>query len=83
MKTSSLLVLMSAGFLTWPAHGAENFDLSKRWRARIDLGGTFPEAAALTELGGPVTSGNQMKLSPGMQVDVAVGYRLTPWLTLE
>ena len=32
---------------------------------------------------GPVTSGDEMELSAGIQFDFALGYRVTPWLTLE
>ena len=59
--------------------GAADFGDGLRWRGRIDMGGTIPESANLTEFAGPV-SGEQMKLSPGFQMDISFGYRITPWL---
>lgn len=50
-----------------------------RWVGRVDMGGTIPEEADLTQLGGPV-SGEKFKLDPGFQFDVSGGYRPTPWL---
>jgi Outer membrane protein beta-barrel domain len=50
-----------------------------RWAARMDLGGTIPQEADLTELGSPV-SGEKFKLDPGFQFDISGGYRPTPWL---
>ena len=43
------------------------------------MGGTLPESANLTEFADPV-SGEQLKLSPGFQMDLAFGYRVTPRL---
>jgi opacity protein-like surface antigen len=59
--------------------GAADFGDGLRWRGRIDMGGTIPESANLTEFADPV-SGQQMKLSPGFQFDMSLGYRVTPWL---
>lgn len=47
------------------------------------MGGSIPEDATLSEIGGPVTGGTELKLSAGTQFDFAVGGRLTPWLALE
>jgi hypothetical protein len=83
MKTSKLLVLISAGGLAWSAAAEENSPLVHRWQTRFDIGGSFPSDATLTEIGGPVTGGGELKLSAGIQFDAAVGFRFTPWLTLE
>ena len=58
---------------------AQDFEAGQRWRGRVDVGGTIPESANLTELGGPV-SGLKMELDPGFQMDLSLGYRITPWL---
>ncbi len=50
-----------------------------RWTARMDLGGNVPNDPALTELGGPI-SGERLRLDPGMQFDLAFGFRPLPWL---
>lgn len=78
-----MLAVVSAGWLALSAVADESSSLAQRWRVRFDIGGTFPEDANLTEIGGPVTSGGELKLSPGMQFDLAAGYRITPWLSLE
>jgi len=83
MKTMTQMVLVAVGCLAWSAMAEENSSLDKRWRFRFDIGGTFPEEATLTDFGGPVTAGEELKLSPGLQFDLASGYRLTPWLSLE
>lgn len=83
MKVKMMLMLVSAGCLIWPAVGQESFDLSQRWRLRFDIGGTIPENPTLSEMGGPVTSGDKMELSAGMALDFAAGYRITPWFILE
>ena len=83
MKTIKMLVLVSVGCLAWSAVADESASLDKRWRMRFDIGGTFPEETKLTELDGPVPAGAEMKLSPGLQFDLAAGYRITPWLSLE
>lgn len=83
MKMKMMLMLVSAGCLIWPAVGQEGFDLSQRWRLRFDIGSTIPENPTLSEMGGPVTSGDKMELSAGMALDFAAGYRVTPWLLLE
>ena len=58
------------------APAADPFD---RWTVRLDMGGVIPEDATLREFGGPV-SGEKLKLDPGFQFDLALGYRITPWL---
>ncbi len=78
-RMAGLLLCLAAGCVLWPtaaAQGSESFD---RWTGRLDLGGTIPEDADLTEFGGPVT-GEKMKLDPGFQFDMGGGYRVTPWL---
>jgi len=83
MKTKMVLLLASVGCLTFSALGDESSSLAQRWRFRFDIGGTFPEDAKLTEFDGPVAPGEELKLSPGLQFDLAAGYRITPWLALE
>jgi opacity protein-like surface antigen len=83
MNKYKLLVLVSAGWLALSAAAEDGASLEHRWRFKFDIGGTFPEEAKLTEIGGPVTSGGDLKLSPGLQMDLAAGYRITPWLSVE
>lgn len=83
MKKTKMLVLVAAGCVAFAAVADDSSSLAQRWRVRFDIGGTFPEAARLTEIGGPITGGGELKLSPGLQFDLAAGYRVTPWLTLE
>ena len=83
MKKIQTLILVSACCLAWSAVADESASLAQRWRVRFDIGGTFPEEAKLTELDGPVPNGAELKLSPGLQFDLAAGYRITPWLSLE
>ncbi len=55
----------------------------KPWTARMDMGGTIPEDAKLTQLAGPITETDAaLKLDPGFQLDTSLGYRLLPWLEL-
>lgn len=81
MKTITALALVSVSCLIRPALGQ---DLSSQgWRFRFDIGGTIPENPTLSDIGGPITSGGKMELSAGMAFDLAAGYRITPWFTLE
>lgn len=82
MKMITRLVLVSAASLNWAAMGEES-SILERWRARFDIGGSIPQNPTLSEIGGPVMGGDEMELSAGMQFDFALGYRVTPWLTLE
>ncbi len=82
MKTTTRLILVSTVCLAWSAFGEEDFSLSKRWRGRIDIGGSLPQDPSLSEIGGPVTGGGKMDLSAGMQFDLALEYRITPWLSV-
>jgi opacity protein-like surface antigen len=83
MKAMKILVLASAGCLAFSAVAEDGSSLAERWRVRFDLGGTIPNDPQLEAFGGPVSSGGEMELSPGVQFDVGVGYRITPWLTVE
>ena len=83
MRMIARLILVSAGWLTWSAVAEEGSPLAHRWQTRFDIGGSLPFDAPLTETGGPVASGRELKLSSGIQFDFAAGYRVTPWLTLE
>lgn len=82
MNKYKMLVLVSTGCLALSAVGQES-SLAERWRFRFDIGGTIPENPTLSEIGGPVTGGDEMELSAGMAFDFAAGYRITPWLLLE
>ena len=78
MKIDVLIgVLLTAAAL--PMHSARAAEPFGRWTGRLDMGGTIPEEADLTELGRPV-SGEKFKLDPGFQFDMSGGYRPTPWL---
>ncbi len=67
---------VGAMYLGQMAQAPEDFD---RWTVRLDMGGVIPEDATLREFGGPV-SGERLKLDPGFQFDLALGYRIRPWL---
>jgi len=62
------------------ARAQTRFD-DERWELRLDMGGTIPRDANLTQFGEPV-SGQKLKLSPGFQMDFAFNYKLTPWLAI-
>ncbi len=79
MKKIYALVGLAILSATWPRQSARAAEPFPRWTARVDLGGTIPQNPSLTEFGGPV-SGEKLELDPGFQCDVAVGYRITPWL---
>jgi opacity protein-like surface antigen len=52
-----------------------------RWHVRLDVGGSIPETAELTESSG-LADGGTLSLNPGFQFDVAGEYQITPWLGL-
>ncbi len=68
-----LLLFLGVALIT-PAAAEDS-----RWTARMDLGGNVPNDPSLTQFGSPV-SGERLKLSPGVQFDLAIGYRPLPWL---
>ena len=81
MKWVEALVGLTVIGTLLPVQLAQAEEPYSRWGARVDIGGTIPEDANLTEFGGPV-SGETLKLDPGFQFDMAGGYRFTPWLEL-
>ena len=72
------MAMMGAVLLLETARASEYFP---RWVGRLDMGGTIPLDANITEFGGPMGDG-KLKLSPGFQMDLALGWRATPWLEL-
>ena len=82
MKKFLRLLLVLVVSLVSPAIGQDN-SLLQKWRPRFSIGGSLPVDPTLSEIGGPVTGGDDMELSAGIQFDMALGYRVTPWLTLE
>ena len=82
MKLINRFLLVLVLSLVWPTRGEESSVL-QRWRTRFDIGGSIPQNPTLSKIGGPITAGDEMELSAGIQFDFAVGYRVTPWLTLE
>src|SRR5690242_9802441 len=78
----SLLVTLVAfvALSAYQARAQSLFD-EERWELRLDMGGTIPQDANLIRFGEPV-SGQQLKLSPGFQMDFAFNYKLTPWLAI-
>jgi opacity protein-like surface antigen len=82
MNKYKFLVVAATGWLALSAVGQES-SMTKRWRARFDIGAVLPENPTLSEIGGPVTGGGDMDLSTGLAFDLAAGYRITPWLLLE
>jgi opacity protein-like surface antigen len=83
MKEIQMSALILASCLAGSAVAEESSALAHRWQFRFDIGGTFGEDAKLTEFDGPVAGGQGLKLSPGLQFDLAAGYRITPWLSVE
>ncbi len=77
-RISALIELVVIGAM-WPMQTAPAAEPFKRWTGRMDMGGVIPEEANLTEFNGPV-SGGKLKLDPGFHYDLALGYRITPWL---
>jgi len=75
-----LAVITLATLLHQPGRAQTLFD-EPRWELRLDMGGTIPQDANLPRFGEPV-SGQQLKLSPGFQMDFAFNYKLTPWLAI-
>jgi len=83
MKTITKLVLVTVGCLACSAAADELSSRPEKWSVRFDIGGSIPDDPSLSRIGGPVTGGDEMELSPGIQFDFAVGYRIKPWLALE
>ena len=83
MKKMLRLLLVLATSLVWPASGQEWNTGSEKWHFRADMGGLIPENPSLSLRSGPVTAGDEMELSAGIQFDMAVGYRIQPWIALE
>ncbi len=78
MRTLSTVSLLAL-FCLATTSLAQEFDANLKWRARVDVGGSIPEAAELNKFMRPVDTG-EMKLSPGFLFDLSVGYRIKPWL---
>jgi len=83
MNKIKVTVLLLLGALAIPTVAQESWLASSRWNFRFDMGGTMPSDPDLTSFSGPITQGGEIELSPGVQFDMAMGYRLTPWLILE
>ncbi len=79
MKPITTVLLAGTLSIACQAFAEDDFDAGLRWRGRMDIGGTIPEDVPLTYFAGPV-SGEKFKLSPGVQFDLALDYRITPWL---
>jgi opacity protein-like surface antigen len=70
--------------VTWPRYGPAAEELGfdeSHWAVQVDMGGTIPQDSKLTRFGDPV-SGEYLKLSPGIQMDMRLDYRITPWLSV-
>ena len=78
-----VMVVLVVGALAIPTRADESALAAGRWNFRFDVGGTMPADPELTTFSGPITEGGEIKLSAGGQFDIAMGYRLTPWLSLE
>lgn len=83
MKKVLGLLVIPAVSLVWSASGQEWSVGTEKWHIRADMGGMIPENPSLSMLQGPVTAGDEMELSAGIQFDMAVGYRIQPWIALE
>lgn len=83
MTRRAFWLLGMAICLATPLRAGETTEEFRRWTVRFDLGGNIPENPALTLYDGPVTGGDDLELAAGFQMDLAVGFRLAPWLKLE
>src|SRR5262245_1104390 len=82
LRRTVMLAWLSA--VTWLQSGVAADELGfdeGRWAIHFDMGGTVPQDPKLTRLGDPVT-GEYLKLSPGVQLDMRLDYRITPWLSV-
>jgi len=76
------IALLFAGNVP-PVFAQHNHPAYQPWSLRFDIGGNIPNNPSLTLYDGPVTGGDSLDLSAGVQFDFAVGYRMSPWLKLE
>jgi opacity protein-like surface antigen len=83
MRPIHLTTCLLAALCTVPAQAQESVYAEGRWNFRFDMGGNMPADPKLTEFSGPITQGGEMELTAGAQFGMAIGYRVTPWLTLE
>jgi len=82
MKTMVLLLpVVAVGLLSQPASGQSYYD-GKFWYASFDIGGSIPVNPSLRTISGPVTGGDSIELSAGMQLALDVGVKVTPWLSI-
>ena len=83
MRRWGRLVALLASLVAWLQFApAEELGLDEsRWAYHLDMGGSIPQDTKLTRFGGPV-SGEYLKLSPGVQLDMGLDYRITPWLSV-
>jgi len=82
MKTRVTLLIICLAGLPGLAL-SQDTTAASRWRLRFDIGGNLPESPAISEIGGPVTSGGKLELDAGMSFDLGAGYRVAPWLLIE
>lgn len=83
MKTMTWCALVLITGTVCQGLAADEGSVSGKWYGRLDMGGNFSNGAELTLYDGPVTGGSEMELSAGAQFDMALGYRLLPWLLVE
>jgi len=71
MRRWGRLVALLASSVAWLQFApAEELGLDEsRWAYHLDMGGSIPQDTKLTRFGGPV-SGEYLKLSPGVQLDM-------------
>jgi len=81
MKTCVTLLTSAACWVTLSVSAQEW--LPGPWTARVELGGNIPKNPSLTLFDGPVTGGDELDLSAGVQFNAAIGFRMQPWLILE
>lgn len=68
--------------VAWAVVGqAQN--LESKWYFRADLGASLVNDTDLEEFLDLDTSGVELDFDPGLQLGVAGGYRITPWLAVE
>lgn len=70
--------IIAAVCLVCEAEPGVDFEAGRRWRGWVDMGGTFGASTELREFAGPASG--KLELSPGFQMDLGFGYRVTRWL---
>jgi opacity protein-like surface antigen len=77
MARIGIMIVGLVGCLALQAQNAES-----KWYFRGDLGAALAQETDVKQFLGPV-DGVEVDFDPGLQLGVAGGYRITPWLAVE